>query len=137
MLDLRWLEDHLAASGRLSGQELKAVRELVESDRQVSRDEAELLVRLYKRARSRTHAFRQFVFNAIKRHVLADGQIDSEESDLLRRLLFSDDKLEDEERTFLHQLKGEAAQVSREFEDLFEYAEKEPPEQHTSGGGHG
>jgi hypothetical protein len=35
---------------------------------------------------------------------------------------------------FLHELKGEAKQVSREFDVLFEESMKQPPEQRTRGG---
>jgi uncharacterized membrane protein YebE (DUF533 family) len=48
-------------------------------------------------------------------------------------MLFADGKIDDEERKFLHQLKGEAKQVGREFEVLFEESMKQPLEQHTSG----
>lgn len=48
-------------------------------------------------------------------------------------MLFHDGKLRDEERQFLHELKGEPQQVSREFETLFAESIKQPPEQHTCG----
>ena len=48
-------------------------------------------------------------------------------------MFFADGKFEDEERKFLHELKGEALQVSREFEVLFEESMRQPPEQRTSG----
>ena len=57
-----------------------------------------------------------------------------EESAWLRRMLFADGKIDDEERKFLHELKGEAKQVSHEFEALFNESMKEPPEQRTCGG---
>ncbi len=46
-------------------------------------------------------------------HILANGRIDAEESAWLRRLLFAGGKIDDEERKFLHELKGEAKQISR------------------------
>jgi hypothetical protein len=49
-------------------------------------------------------------------------------------MLFADGKIDDEERKFLHELKGEAKQGSREFEALFEESMKQPPEQRTCGG---
>ena len=39
----------------------------------------------------------------------------------------------DEKRKFLHELKGEAKEVGREFEVLFEETMQQPPEQRTSG----
>jgi hypothetical protein len=49
-------------------------------------------------------------------------------------MLFTDGKFKDEERRFLHELKGEAKKVSHEFEVLFAECMKEAPEQHTCGG---
>jgi hypothetical protein len=40
----------------------------------------------------------------------------------------------DEERKFLHGLKGEAKHVGPEFEKLFHECMKQPPEQRTAGG---
>ena len=42
--------------------------------------------------------------------------------------------IDDEERRFLHELKGEAKRASPEFEALFKEAMKQPPERRTSGG---
>jgi hypothetical protein len=42
-------------------------------------------------------------------------------------------KIDDEERKFLHELRGEARHVSPEFDLLFTESMKQPPEQHTSG----
>jgi hypothetical protein len=81
----------------------------------------------------KTPAFEQFFYQAIKDHILAHGRIDAEEAAWLRRMLSADGKLQDEERKFLHELKGEAKQTSREFELLFKESMKQPPEQHTSG----
>ena len=48
-------------------------------------------------------------------------------------MLFADGKVKDEERKFLHELKGQAGQVCRELQALFEECMKQRPEQHTSG----
>jgi hypothetical protein len=52
-----------------------------------------------------------------------------EETDWLRRMVFVNGKIDDEERKFLHELKGEARHVSREFDVLFGESMKQPPEQ--------
>jgi hypothetical protein len=49
-------------------------------------------------------------------------------------MLYADVTIKDEERKFLHELKGEAKEVSREFEKLYLECIKEAPEQHTCGG---
>ena len=81
----------------------------------------------------RTPAFEQFFYQAIKDHILAHGRIDAEEAAWLRQMLFADGKLDDEERKFLHELKGEAKQFSWEFDVLCEESMKQPPEQRTCG----
>ena len=48
-------------------------------------------------------------------------------------MLFADGKIDDEERKFLHELKGEAKEVSCEFAALFADSMKQPPEQRTCG----
>jgi uncharacterized membrane protein YebE (DUF533 family) len=48
-------------------------------------------------------------------------------------MLFADGRIDDEERKFLHELKGEASQVGPEFTALFAESMKQPPEQRTCG----
>jgi hypothetical protein len=79
------------------------------------------------------HKYEQFFYQAIKDHILAHGRIDAEDAAWLRGMLFADGKIDDEERKFLHELKGEAKQVSREFDVLFEESMKQPSEQRTCG----
>ena len=66
-------------------------------------------------------------------HILADGRIGREDTDWLQQALFTGGKVRDEDRKFLHELKGEAKRVSPEFETLFKEVMKQPLEQHTSG----
>jgi len=99
----------------------------------IDRQEADFLVELHKRVQHMTPAFEHFFYQAIKDHILADGRIDAEDAVWLRQMLFADGKIEDEERKFLHELKGEAKQVSREFEVLFDEGMKQPQERHTCG----
>jgi uncharacterized tellurite resistance protein B-like protein len=133
MRHLQELERAILANGKVDGPELEALRRRVYSGGKIGRPEADFLVELYKRVQHRTPAFEQFFYQAIKDHVLAQGRIDAEEASWLRRMLFADGKIEEEERRFLHELKGEAKQVSREFETLFAESMKQPPEQRTCG----
>src|SRR5438105_883460 len=98
MLELRQIEENILATGTIDGQQ------------------ADFLVELHKRVQHRTPAFDQFFYQAIKDHILARGRIDAEEAAWLRRLLFADGRIDDQERKFLHELKGEAKRVSHEFE---------------------
>jgi hypothetical protein len=133
MLDLRPIEHDILARGRVDGHELEVLRRELYAGGKVDRRGADFLVELHKRVQHLTPAFEHFFYQAIKDHILAHGRIDAEEAAWLRRMLFADGKIDDEERKFLHELKGEAKQVSREFEVLFEESMKEPPEQRTCG----
>lgn len=133
MLDLREVEQKILANGRVDSHELKTLRGQLYAGGTIGRREADFLVELHKRVQHLTPAFEHFFYQAIKDHILATGRIDAEESAWLRRMLFADGKLKDEERKFLHELKGEAKHISREFELLFEEGMKQQQERHTCG----
>jgi uncharacterized tellurite resistance protein B-like protein len=133
MLNLRQIEQDILANGKVDSHELEVLRRELYADGKIDRAEADFLVELHKRVQHLTPAFEQFFYQAIKDHVLADGRIDAEEAAWLRRMLFADGKIDDRERKLLHELKGEAGQVSHEFEALFAESMKQPPEQHTCG----
>lgn len=133
MLKLRQIEQDILDTGKVDGPELEMLRREVYAHGKIERPVADFLVELHKRVQHLTPAFEQFFYQAIKDHILAHGRIDAEETAWLRRMLFADGKLADEERKFLHELKGEAKQVSREFEALFGESMKQPPEQRTCG----
>jgi hypothetical protein len=131
MVELRQIEHDILANGRVDGHELEVLRRQLYVDGKVDRRGADFLVELHKRVQHLTPAFEQFFYQAIKDHILARGRIDAEEAVWLRRMLFTDGKITDEERKFLHELKGEADQVGHEFDALFGESMKQPPEQHT------
>jgi hypothetical protein len=133
MRDLRQIERDVMANGRVDSLELEELRRQLYVDGALDRRGADFLVELHKRVQHLTPAFEHFFYQAIKDHILADGRIDAEEAGWLRRLLFHDARIKDEERRFLHEVKGEAEQVSGEFEALFAESMKQPQEQHTCG----
>lgn len=133
MLRLRQIEQDIMSTGRVDGPELELLRRQIYANGKIERAEADFLVELHKRVQHLTPAFEHFFYKAIKDHILANGRIDAEEATWLRQLLFADGKIDDQERKFLHELKGEAKQVSREFEELLTDSLKQPQEQHTCG----
>jgi hypothetical protein len=133
MHNVRTLEQDILANGRVDSLELEELRRQLYVDGKIDRRSADFLVVLHNRVQHLTPAFEHFFYQAIKDHILADGRIDAEESDWLRQLLFHDGRIKDEERRFLHEVKGEAKQVSGEFEALFEESMKQPQERHTCG----
>jgi tellurite resistance protein len=133
MLHLQEIEQAILANGRVDGPELEVLRRQLYAGGKIERREADFLVELHKRVQHRTPAFEKFFYQAIKDYILAHGRIDAEEAAWLRRMLFADGKIDDEERKLLHELKGEAKLVGREFEVLFAESRKQPPEQRTCG----
>ena len=133
MLKLRQVEKDILATGKVDGPELERLRRELYAHDKIERPEADFLVELHKRVQHLSPAFEQFFYQAIKDYILVHGRIDAEETAWLRRMLFADGQIDDEERKFLHELKGEAKQVSREFEALFEESMEQPQEQRTCG----
>src|ERR1700730_10083578 len=116
MPNLREIEGKILANGRVDTPELEILRKELYADGKIDRQEADFLVELHKRVQHLTPAFEHFFYAAIKHHILADSRIDAEEAAWLRRMLFADGKIDDHERKFLHELKGEAKEVGPEFE---------------------
>jgi hypothetical protein len=133
MSNLLQISNDILATGKIDGPVLETLRGQLYADGKVDRRGADFLVELHKRVQHLTPAFEQFFYRAIKDHILAHGRIDPEEAAWLRRMLFADGKIDDRERKFLHELKGEAKQVCPEFEVLFEKSMMAPQEQHTCG----
>jgi hypothetical protein len=133
MQNLRQIEQEILATGKIDGPELEMLRGQMYAGGKIDRQKADFLVELHKRVQHMTPAFEQFFYQAIKNHILANGRIDAEETAWLRQMLFAHAKIADEERKFLQELKGEAKQVSREFEALFVECMKQSPEQRTCG----
>jgi hypothetical protein len=133
MLKLRQIEEDILATGKVDSHELEVLGRELFAGGKIGRREADFLVELHKRVQHVTPAFEHFFYQAIKEHILAHGRIDAEETAWLRRMLFADGNIEDQERKFLHELKGEAKQFCREFEVLFDESMKQPAEQRTCG----
>ena len=131
MLELRQIEHDILAIGKVDGKELELLSKRVYAGDKINRQTADFLVELHKRVQHRTPAFETFFYQALKDHILANGRVGVEQSAWLRRMLFADGKIDDEERKFLHELNGEAQQVSPEFKALFEESMKQPQEQRT------
>lgn len=133
MTNLRKLEEQILADGKVSSQDLESLRRELYANGKIDRARADFLVELHKRVQHKNPGFEHFFYKAIKDHILSDGRIDAEEAAWLRQMLFADGKIDDQERKFMHELKGEAKQVAKEFEALFKECMKQPPERHTSG----
>ncbi len=119
MRDLLQLEQQVLQNGKIEGHEIEILRQQLFTDGKIDRREAEFLIELHKRVQRVTPAFEKFFFQAIKSHVLIDGTVKPPEVRWLRERLFADPrKMDDLQRRFLTELRGEAKQVCPEFLDL-------------------
>lgn len=72
-----------------------------------------------KRVERFNPAFEQFFYLAMKRHILADGGINDEETAWLKQGLFANLPLRERDKKLLRELRGEAAYVGTEFEAMY------------------
>jgi hypothetical protein len=129
---MREIAERIIANGRVDDHEIKVLEQLIYSDGKIDRKEANFMVELHKRVAFRSPAFEKFHYRILKDHVLANGFIGSGEVKWLREVLLDDDRVDDEERKFLRELKGEASTFPAEFEKLYKDCMNMPQEQHTS-----
>jgi polyhydroxyalkanoate synthesis regulator phasin len=133
MQELQRIEHDILAQGEVDSDHLEAIHRRLYATGKITRAEADFLVDLHKRVQHSNPSFEYIFYRAIQDHLLADGRIDAEKVSWLRHMLFADGKIKDEEKKFLQELKGEAQEVSKEFEALFDEAMKMPQERRTSG----
>jgi hypothetical protein len=133
MMKLRQLEQDILAKGKIDGPQMEVLRQQLYADGNIDRPKADFLVELHRRVLPQTPAFEHLFYKALKDHLLAGERIGSDETNWLRHTLFVDGTLKEEERKFLHELKGEAKKTSPEFEALFKQSMKLAHEQHACG----
>jgi uncharacterized tellurite resistance protein B-like protein len=110
----------VSTNGKIEGHEVESLQELFFADGNIDRQEAEFLLNLYRRTDQMTPAFERFFCKVIKHHLLADGTIDSERLEWLRRFILADGKVSEPETKLLHEIKGEATGISVEGQALIE-----------------
>ena len=120
MADLKKLKEAILADGVIEDHEVETIRRELYADGKIDRDEVEFLVALRNEAREVCPAFEAFFFEAAKQNVLADGAIDAEEAEWLRRMLFADGKIDEREKKFLWELRHEAERLSPAFQQLYD-----------------
>ena len=133
MQELRRIEREILARGRVDSDHLAALLLKLYSGGTVGRPAADFLVELHKRVQHLNPSFERLFYRAVRDHVLVNGRIEAAETAWLRPVLFADGAIKDEERKFLHELKGESQHACSEFDALYAEAMKMPQEQHTSG----
>ncbi len=118
--ELRTLGNSIMANGKIEGHEVELLRNHLSADGVIDRPEAEFLVEIYRRTNQIAPAFEKFFYRAIKKHLVADGCIGTEEAGWLRRVIFLDGTVTEREKKLLRELRGESREFSDEAQALFD-----------------
>ena len=110
----------LLSDGRIDLKETAIIREEIFADGRVDKSELEFLFNLRRDAESCVQAFQEMFFQAVKKHMLADGVISAAEAKWLRKMIFADGTVDEDEKKLMQGLKQEARDVSPEFQKLYD-----------------
>jgi uncharacterized tellurite resistance protein B-like protein len=129
MADWRKLAlEAILADGEIDEAEVRVLQKELWADGKIDAKEVEFLIELRNIAQKKAKAkkkevnpkFESLFFKAIEQNVLRDGQISSKEADWLRKMLFADGKIDDNEKKFLARIKKAATKTSPKFEQLYQ-----------------
>ena len=110
----------LLLDGRIDLKETALIREEIFADDRVDKSELEFLFSLRKEAESCVASFTELFFKAVKQHMLADGVISAAEAKWLRKMIFADGTIDEDEKKLMQTLKNEARDVAPEFQKLYD-----------------
>ena len=116
----------LLADGKIDDTEVKVIKKELYADGKIDRSEVGFLIELRNAAQKKAKgeslsaAFENLFFKAIQDNVLEDGVISTKEATWLRKMLFADGKIDDNEKKFLRKLKGTATRTSAAFDALYQ-----------------
>src|SRR3974390_319486 len=100
------------ADGKIDDAEVKVLKKELYADGKIDKKEVEFLIELRNNAQKRAKgvplspSFENLFFKAVQDNVLEDGVISGKEASWLRKMLFADGKIDDNEKKFLKKLKA-------------------------------
>ncbi|MBA4064054.1 MAG: hypothetical protein C0501_10145 [Isosphaera sp.] len=108
----------ILADGYIEEKEAELIKKEFLADGVINKSEAEFLVDLRNSAPKAVAKFHTFVFEVVKKAILADGDIDVQETNWLQKFILADGKVDDMEKAFLIDLKKSAKKTCPEFDAL-------------------
>jgi hypothetical protein len=108
----------ILADGYIEERETDIIKAEILADGVVNKTEAEFLIDLRSSAPKAVEKFHLFVFEVVKKAILADGDITAAEAAWLEKFLLADGKVDNLEKAFLKDLKASAKRTSPEFDAL-------------------
>jgi hypothetical protein len=115
----------LLADGKIDDSEVKVIKKELYADGRIDRKEVEFLIELRNAAQKKAKggtlspAFESLFFKAVQDNVLEDGVITAKEAGWLRKMLYADKKIDENEKKFLKKLKSQASKTSPVFDALY------------------
>ena len=123
MADFRTLaKDLCLADGKIDDTETKILKKHLYADGKIDQSELEFLIALRSDAQKKGGcgaSFESFFMKAVYDSILGNGIISNAEAKLLRKAIFADGKVEDDERRLVKKLKINARKTSPAFERLY------------------
>src|SRR5262249_37554112 len=129
MADFRKLAlEAILADGAIDDAEVRVLHKELWADGKIDAKEVEFLIELRNSAQKKAKAkkaavnpkFETLFFKAIEQNVLRDGRISAREAGWLRKMLFADRRIDDNEKKFLSKVKKAATRTSPEFDRLYQ-----------------
>jgi uncharacterized tellurite resistance protein B-like protein len=108
----------ILADGYIEEKETDIIRKEIMDDGVVNKSEAEFLVDLRNSAPKAVAKFHNFVFEVVKKAILADGDISAQEATWLQKFILADGKVDEMEKALLLDLKKSARKTCPEFDEL-------------------
>lgn len=93
--------------GKIDPEEVQQLRDCIFADQKVDKEEAEALFRLNNEAKEKCPEFQELFVEAIKSYILADGEIDKEETEFLKEQISADGEIDENEQALLSALAAE------------------------------
>jgi hypothetical protein len=128
------LHSRIRRNGKITKADVESIRHCVEQDGQLDLADMKMLVELLCAAVEVCPEFDDFFFPCLRKAVLADGRIGSDEQFYLLKMLYSDGHVRDCEKRFLVELRRDVQELTPEFESLCEIAMQAAPTNWDLGG---
>ena len=106
------------ADGIVSEKETEIIRRELLADGVINKTEAEFLIDLRNSAPQAVAKFHLFVFEVVKKALLADGDLTAAEAAWLEKFVLADGKVDNLEKNLLKELKAGAKRTCAEFDAL-------------------
>jgi hypothetical protein len=122
------------ADEKIDDSEVPLIRDYLYQDGRLDLEDVRLLVELYCGATEYCAAFEDLFFSVLEEVILADGKIQPSEQFYLLKMLYSDRKIREREKSFLLSLRAAARHTTPEFEALCDEALHAHPTAWSVGG---